>query len=296
MSTTNGFLRELLSDIEEAHGIEILFASVAGSRATGLARENSDWDIRFVYRRPPEQYMSLKPPEDHLIIPEKNYRFITSGVEREIEVGLYGVDLFGFCKLGMKRNGLMYQDLCRANCLLGQDTDFWRDSTKLLLSTFNPSAGFYHWLGVCVSKKTRGPNTQITTLKSLGYILEGLCNALYILARNKPSTLDSLPELSGNLIERRFPDAVSLAFTRRNLDALDYLVSMVTIACRETTSKDVSLERFPRIAENVSFVEGCISFLTALDTKNSLPIGVMSTEELFENFENFLKSYQLGVW
>lgn len=296
MSTTNGFLREILSDIEETYEIEILFASVAGSRATGLARENSDWDMRFVYRRPPEQYMSLRPPENHLVIPEKNYRFLTSGTEREIEVGLHGVDLFGFCKLGIKRNGLMYQDLCRANCLLGQDTDFWRDSTKLLLSTFNPSAGFYHWLGVCTSKKTRGPNMQITTLKSLGYILEGLCNALHILARNKPHVSGSLSELSASLIERRFPYAVSRVLTSGKLDALDHLVAGIEITSREATSKDLSLEPFPLIAEHVSFVEGCISFLTNLEANSILPIDLMSSEELFENFETFLKSYQLGVW
>jgi len=48
-----------LDRIRAEEGIEYLFAIESGSRAWGFASSDSDYDVRFVYRRSPDWYLSI---------------------------------------------------------------------------------------------------------------------------------------------------------------------------------------------------------------------------------------------
>lgn len=39
-----------IKEIEESHNIEVLYACESGSRAWGFASEDSDYDVRLVYK------------------------------------------------------------------------------------------------------------------------------------------------------------------------------------------------------------------------------------------------------
>lgn len=61
----NKEIMQLLAEIEEKENIEILYACEAGSRALGFANEDSDWDIRFIYRNVNVgDYLSLTKTRD----------------------------------------------------------------------------------------------------------------------------------------------------------------------------------------------------------------------------------------
>lgn len=53
-----------LREVEKENNIEILFAVESGSRAWGFASPDSDYDIRFVYRKKKEEYLSLWESKD----------------------------------------------------------------------------------------------------------------------------------------------------------------------------------------------------------------------------------------
>jgi uncharacterized protein len=53
-----------LDMIEVEHGVRILWAIESGSRAWGFPSPDSDYDCRFVYARPREDYLSLRMPRD----------------------------------------------------------------------------------------------------------------------------------------------------------------------------------------------------------------------------------------
>ena len=50
---------ETLKHIETSEKINILYAAESGSRAWGFASPNSDYDVRFIYARPIEHYLSF---------------------------------------------------------------------------------------------------------------------------------------------------------------------------------------------------------------------------------------------
>lgn len=65
MITVNETIIKILKEIELRENIEILYACEAGSRAWGFCRDDSDYDIRFIYRkRNVEDYLSLKRISD----------------------------------------------------------------------------------------------------------------------------------------------------------------------------------------------------------------------------------------
>jgi|GEM_PF-1799547 len=62
-------IQSLLSEIESRHGIEILYSCESGSRAWGFASPDSDYDIRFLYRRPVIESYCIEDIADTIEIP-----------------------------------------------------------------------------------------------------------------------------------------------------------------------------------------------------------------------------------
>jgi predicted nucleotidyltransferase len=66
-------IEDLLNEIEFKHNVKILYACEAGSRAYGLATENSDYDVRFIYMAPLRDYLSLTRKHDTITRQEDMY-------------------------------------------------------------------------------------------------------------------------------------------------------------------------------------------------------------------------------
>ena len=55
--------------VESAEGVRLLMAVESGSRAWGFPSPDSDYDVRFVYVRPRDWYLSLVPGRDVIDYP-----------------------------------------------------------------------------------------------------------------------------------------------------------------------------------------------------------------------------------
>lgn len=58
-----------LKKLENKHGMRILTAVESGSRLWGFPSEDSDYDVRFIYARPPKNYLTVYPIKDVIECP-----------------------------------------------------------------------------------------------------------------------------------------------------------------------------------------------------------------------------------
>lgn len=59
----------ILDEIERRDGVRILIAVESGSRAWRFASRDSDYDVRFIYVRPAEDYLSVETRRDVIELP-----------------------------------------------------------------------------------------------------------------------------------------------------------------------------------------------------------------------------------
>ena len=59
-------IKEKLSQIEARENIRIIYACESGSRAWGFASPDSDYDVRFIFVRPVEDYLRVKELPDYI--------------------------------------------------------------------------------------------------------------------------------------------------------------------------------------------------------------------------------------
>lgn len=59
-----GRILEELQKIEKTENVRIIMAIESGSRAWGFASPDSDYDVRFIYVRPREDYLKLESVRD----------------------------------------------------------------------------------------------------------------------------------------------------------------------------------------------------------------------------------------
>lgn len=57
-------IKNKLTEIESAVNVDVIMAVESGSRAWGFASPDSDYDVRFIYVRTPEDYIRLNPVRD----------------------------------------------------------------------------------------------------------------------------------------------------------------------------------------------------------------------------------------
>lgn len=53
-----------LQTVEVEHGVRVLYACESGSRGWGFASPDSDYDVRFIFVRPPREYLRVTPVRD----------------------------------------------------------------------------------------------------------------------------------------------------------------------------------------------------------------------------------------
>lgn len=89
-------IQNLLKTIEAKHAVEVMFAVESGSRAWGLSSDDSDHDVRFVYRRPVAYYLSVFPQPSSDTITVKHGELDAHGWDLKKALGLMGKSNPGF--------------------------------------------------------------------------------------------------------------------------------------------------------------------------------------------------------
>ncbi|RTQ51483.1 nucleotidyltransferase domain-containing protein [Hymenobacter gummosus] len=156
--------------LEQLHHVRILYACEAGSRAWGFPSPDSDYDVRFIYCRPPGWYLTLDEGADTLNFP----------VDEELD--LAGWDLRKALKLLRGSNAALLEWLQSPQTYL-EALDFRAAVQPRLAECFNPLATLHHYLGLVRRGIEEDLPQEQPRLKRLFYALRSALAARWIRER-----------------------------------------------------------------------------------------------------------------
>lgn len=124
-----------LAAIEAEHGVQLLMAVESGSRAWGFPSPDSDYDVRFVYVRPRNWYLSLEPGRDVIEQPIVD------------EIDLNGWDVRKALGLLLKSNGALSEWIA-SPIRYRPDDPVVEELAWLADALLDPAALARHYVGV----------------------------------------------------------------------------------------------------------------------------------------------------
>ncbi|MBD5509113.1 MAG: nucleotidyltransferase domain-containing protein [Lachnospiraceae bacterium] len=155
-----------LDEIEEKEGVRILHAVESGSRAWGFASPDSDYDVRFVYVRPKEDYLRLDEPRD----------VIEWQLDEVLDIN--GWDLKKALRQFSKGNATLFE--WSGSTIVYRTTSDWKKIQEVSRQYFSEKAAVYHYYGTANSTFQGYLLGDTVRYKKYFYALRPLLAARYI--------------------------------------------------------------------------------------------------------------------
>lgn len=182
----NKVIESQLKYVERKNNIEILFAIENGSRAWNMASKNSDYDVRFVFKRNAEDYLLLNKPKD--VIEEYLDEEYCSCKAEDALIDMVGFDIKKYLELISKSNPTSIEWLISDIIYYGSNN---LPIKQHIIENFNPKTLIYHYISLCKKHYDRCINeNKKVTHKIYLYMMRGLLNALYVYKTNNIPPLD----------------------------------------------------------------------------------------------------------
>lgn len=160
-----------IREAEQKHDCRILFAAESGSRAWGFASPDSDYDVRFIYVKPPTWYLQLEERRDT--------------IEWFEDDGLYdysGWDLRKTLRLFAACNPTLNEQI-QSPMVYTANEAFHRAMLDLIPVYFQPKKAMFHYLGIASHSKETVATQRKMEIKKLFYVLRPLLACLWIAER-----------------------------------------------------------------------------------------------------------------
>jgi predicted nucleotidyltransferase len=162
-------IQERLGRIEIEEGVRIVYACESGSRAWGFASADSDFDIRFIYVRRPDWYLSIDV--------ESRRDVIELPIENNLDIN--GWDLRKALKLLRKSNPPLVEWL--GSPMVYRDQFAVADKMRELVRRhLNETACAHHYLQMARGNYRDYLQGDVVWLKKYLYVLRPLMAVLWI--------------------------------------------------------------------------------------------------------------------
>lgn len=191
----NVLVPEKLREIERDYHVEVLWAVESGSRAWGFASPDSDFDVRFIYKRPREEYLKLNPSRDVIELP----------IDDTWDVS--GWDLDKTLKLLYKSNPTLYEWLGSPVCYWR--TDFARRLRPLMDYYFSGERMLFHYLNTAVTNKKIYLSGETIQPKKVMYALRPILACFWVLEKRSAP-----PVLFSELVDAQLPGELKPSLDR----------------------------------------------------------------------------------
>ncbi len=159
-------ISEKLDRIEEKEGVRILHAVESGSRAWGFASPDSDYDVRFVYVRPKEDYLLLNEPRD----------VIEWQLDEVLDIN--GWDLKKALRQFARGNATLFE--WSGSPIVYRTTKAWEKIREVSKQYFSEKAAVYHYYGTANSTLQGYLLGETVRYKKYFYALRPLLAAQFI--------------------------------------------------------------------------------------------------------------------
>jgi len=173
-----------LSEIERIHNVKIIFACESGSRAWGFESENSDYDVRFIYVRKTEQYLSIKKSRD----------VIEKPINDELDIS--GWDIVKALLLLRKSNPPLLEWL-QSPIIYREEGSITSKIRKLMSEYYSPKSCMYHYLHMAQGNFREYLKEDLVWVKKYFYVLRPVIACLWI-----ESGFGIVPTEFGVLVEK----------------------------------------------------------------------------------------------
>ena len=156
-----------LSEIERQEKVKIIFACESGSRAWGFESEDSDYDVRFIYVRPTDWYLSLQKRSDVIEQPISN------------ELDISGWDITKALSLLRKSNPPLLEWL-QSPIIYQEFGTITEQIRELMPDYFSPKASMYHYLHLAKNSFKEYSQNDKQSIKKCFYILRAVLACKWI--------------------------------------------------------------------------------------------------------------------
>lgn len=172
ISTMREEIIKQLNLIEKNEQITIIHAVESGSRAWGFESTDSDYDVRFIYRRDTQFYLRLDPTRDVIEVPINDL------------LDINGWDLDKTLKLLHHSNPTLFE-WCNSPIVYKTTPEF--DKMKLIVNEyFNKKSCLYHYLNMANGNYREHLKKEFVKAKKYFYVLRPILACRWILTHNCP--------------------------------------------------------------------------------------------------------------
>ncbi len=158
---------DTLRRIEADEDVRVLFACESGSRGWGFASPDSDYDVRFVYVRRLDRYLTLEPVRDVIERP----------IDDELDVS--GWDVRKALQLLRDSNPTLLEWL-RSPIVYRQDDVAATRFRALAEEGFSPVRGYHHYVSMAKKNLREHLQADVVRYKKYLYVLRPLLAARWI--------------------------------------------------------------------------------------------------------------------
>ncbi len=179
-------IQKILQKIEKDKNVKIIFAIENGSRSWGMASKDSDFDVRFVFKRKINDYIVLNPKQNVI-----NFAFDKDLKSCEAQgslIDMSGFDIFKYLKLLLASNPTTIEWLNSSIVYYGDNNLPLREYMK---ENFNQERLFKHYFSLFKNNYREFiQQAKAITYKKYLYSMRGLLNAKYVYEYDKIPPLD----------------------------------------------------------------------------------------------------------
>ncbi len=159
---------ESILDIEQKHGVKIVYACESGSRAWGFPSQDSDYDVRFIYVRPVADYLSVFEQRD----------VIEEPINDLLDVN--GWDLKKALQLMYKSNPALLEWL-ESPIVYVEAFSVANQLRELSRKYFSGIASFHHYFSMARGNYRKYLQGEEVKIKKYFYVLRPIFACLWIL-------------------------------------------------------------------------------------------------------------------